>query len=108
MNQALIETPDTLQYFLKSRVHDLPDCQFRGYVEIKVRMGRDLIDSRLRYCPLIRNTWEEAVSDAERMAQSIHSTECQDGACYIFSSRTASSFESLMNMLSAGTAPSVV
>lgn len=101
MNQVVEHA--AVQYFLKSRVHDLPEGQFRGYVEIKARSGKDMLDSRLKYCPLIRGTWNEAIEDAERLAQSMRAADYQDGECFVFSTRGASSFDALMNMF--GSAP---
>lgn len=96
MNQVVDHS--AVQYFLKARVHDLPDGQFRGYVDVKTRAGKDMLDSRLKYCPLIRGTWNEAIEDAERLAAAMQAADFQDGECFVFSARGASSFEALMSM----------
>ncbi|MBX6316827.1 hypothetical protein [Pigmentiphaga sp.] len=88
-----------VQYFLKARVHDLPEGQFRGYVEVTARSGKDMLDSRLKYCPLIRGTWNEALEDAERLATNLRDTDYRDGDCFVFSVREASSFDALMTLL---------
>jgi len=104
MNQV-VEHSDSAstanQYFLKARVHDLPEGHFRGYVEVKIRSGKDMRDSRLRHCPLIRSTWNEAIEDAERLARNLReSEEFQDGEHFVFSSRSTSDFDALMRMFS--------
>lgn len=101
MNAAVLETaPSVTQYAIKSRVHELPDSHFRGYVEITARSAAG-VESRLKYSPLLRNTWDEAISDAERVAESALRNECSDGEAHIFSARTASSFDMVMNILAA-------
>lgn len=97
MNQ--VAEYSAVQYFLKSRVHDLPEGHFRGYVEVKVRSGKDMLDSRLKHCPLIRGTWDEAIEDAERLAEGVRAAECLDGECFVFSARGASSFDALMSLV---------
>ncbi|VCU72157.1 hypothetical protein PIGHUM_04253 [Pigmentiphaga humi] len=96
MNQVVEQ--GTVQYVLKSRVLDLPEGQFRGYVEVQARGGREMVDSRLKYCGLIRRTWLEAVEDAERLADGLRGTDCHDGECFVFSARSASSLDSLLNV----------
>jgi hypothetical protein len=102
MNQVVDHSANTTaQYFLKARVHDLPEGHFRGYVEVTVRLGKEMRDSRLRHSPLIRSTWNEAIEDAERLARSLRdSEEFQDGEHFLFSSRGASDFDALMRMFS--------
>ncbi|GAA4331791.1 hypothetical protein GCM10023144_20900 [Pigmentiphaga soli] len=101
MSAVLDKAEVATQYILKSRVHELPEGLFRGYVDVTTRSPAGRLESRLRYCPLLRHTWDEAITDAERMAESAMRNEYRDGEVSIFSARTTSSFDTVMNILAA-------
>jgi len=89
MLQALEIQPDAgvqpgIQYSLRPLVYELPDFQFRGYVDVTMRHGRS-VGSFLRYCPLIRGNRDEADLDAMRLVQALQRTECGDGRCWVIS-----------------------
>lgn len=88
------------QYYLKARVHELPEARYRGVVEAGARSARG-IDSRLHYCPLVRATWSDAIRDAETLAAKLKATECTDAECNIFSARGTTAFDTFMNVLAA-------
>lgn len=86
------------QYFLKAHVQAVKDGQFRGYVEVSIRAGKDIIDHRLRYGPLIRDSWSTAMDDAERLAFEVRDADCADGPSHVFSVRGTGQFDALLNM----------